>query len=183
MSLLNASRHLQQHSQAAQSAQNTPPANVDRRSPVEPQTPRDSSFHAAGVMPELPPLMNVTSIPYSTPPVNALETVQIIPNFEVTLDEADRLLDLYRTAYSPQFPFVPIPLTMNAFELNDQRPFLFRTIIQAVAPQNAAVQRDVARWFREYIGVHMVVNQERRLELLQAIVVFLAWYAPKQTNS
>lgn len=43
------------------------------------------------------------------------------------------------------------------------------------APQSATTQKRAALWFREYIAEHMVVNQEKSLELLQAILVSIAW--------
>ncbi|KAK3323778.1 hypothetical protein B0T19DRAFT_213497 [Cercophora scortea] len=101
--------------------------------------------------------------------------VDIVPGLRVSFAEAERLLALYRTDYSPHFPFVPIHPNISALELFNKHPFLFRTIIQIVAPQSAAVQRDVVQWFRGYIAEHVVVNLEKRLELLQAIVLFIAW--------
>lgn len=109
----------------------------------------------------------------SIPPVNHAE---IIPGFQVSFEEADRLLDLYRTDYCTSFPFVTILPDMAAYDLFADRPFLFRTIIQVVAPQDAAVQQEVKLWFRKYIADHMIIQQEKSLELLQAILVFVAWY-------
>lgn len=93
----------------------------------------------------------------------------------ITMGEADRLLKLYQTDYHPRFPFVPIPRNTTAQDLFQRQPFLFRTIIQIVAPQSAALQRSFTIWFREYIATHIIVKQEKRLDLLQAILLFIAW--------
>lgn len=37
------------------------------------------------------------------------------------------------------------------------------------------MQKKAAIWFREYIAEHMVVKQEKSLELLQAVLVCIAW--------
>jgi hypothetical protein len=64
---------------------------------------------------------------------------------------------------------------MSAYELYEEAPFLLCTILTVVAAQTLAVQRSVQRWFRQYLAEHLVVEQERRLELLQAILIFVAW--------
>lgn len=105
--------------------------------------------------------------------------IEIIPQpygyLRVTMSEAERLLKLYQDEYHPRFPFVPVPRNTTAQDLFQRQPFLFRTIIQIVAPQNAAAQRAFTTWFREYIATHIVVKQEKRLDLLQAILLFIAW--------
>ncbi|KAK3400372.1 hypothetical protein B0T20DRAFT_182940 [Sordaria brevicollis] len=105
--------------------------------------------------------------------------VDIIPQthgfLRISMTEAERLLKLYQEDYHPRFPFVPVPQNTSAQDLFQKQPFLFRTIIQIVAPQNAAAQRAFTTWFREYIATHIVVKQEKRLDLLQAILLFIAW--------
>ncbi|KAK3951534.1 hypothetical protein QBC32DRAFT_160940 [Pseudoneurospora amorphoporcata] len=105
--------------------------------------------------------------------------IDIIPQpygyLRITMCEAERLLNLYQTDYHPRFPFVPIPRNTTAQDLFQRQPFLFQTMIQIVAPQSAALQRGFTGWFREYIATHIVVKQEKRLDLLQAILLFIAW--------
>jgi hypothetical protein len=88
---------------------------------------------------------------------------------------ADAVLDLYRTRYSPYFPFVPLPVTATAAELEKTSPLLLRTVLQVAAPQTAAVQASVERWFRQQIAHRVIVERERSLELLQALLVWIAW--------
>lgn len=103
------------------------------------------------------------------------EYITIVPGFQVTFDEAESALDLYRTSYVPWSPFVPIPASITAHELYESAPLLCSTILAVVMPQTAAIQKDLQQWFRQQIAQHVVVEQERRLELLQAILVFVAW--------
>jgi hypothetical protein len=103
------------------------------------------------------------------------EAIQIVPGFALSLAEADAIISLYRTSYSPYFPFVPIPVTATAAELEQASPFLLRTILQVVVPQTAMVQKSVDRWLRQHIARRIIVEQERCLELLQALLVFIAW--------
>lgn len=101
--------------------------------------------------------------------------IQIVSGFEVTFEEADASLALYRSTFTPYFPFVPIPVTITANELYHTAPLLLRTILQVVVPHDLQAQRRVDRWFHEYIAQQIVVEKKRRLELLQSILVFLAW--------
>lgn len=103
------------------------------------------------------------------------EGIEIVPGFQMTLDQADAALDLYRSAYIPYFPFVPISTEVAASELRETAPFLLRAILQATSPQTLSIQKAVQLWFREQIAQRVVIHQERSLELLQAILVFVAW--------
>ncbi|KAK4233284.1 hypothetical protein C8A03DRAFT_48123 [Achaetomium macrosporum] len=80
------------------------------------------------------------------------EAIQIVPGFVLSFAEADAIVDLYRRSYSPYFPFVPIPVTAAAADLEQASPFPLRTILQVAAPQTAVVQRSVDRWFRQHIA-------------------------------
>ncbi|SPQ23416.1 db9d8240-fd34-4dca-8ffb-04f3f1f132ba [Thermothielavioides terrestris] len=112
--------------------------------------------------------------PQEKGPIDA-EAIQIVPDFALPLAEADAILGLYRTSYSPYFPFVPVHVTTAAAELDQTSPFLLRTILQVAVPQTAAVQKSVDRWFRQTISQRVIVKQERCLELLQALLIFIAW--------
>lgn len=110
------------------------------------------------------------------------DSVEIIPGFTMTFYEADRALNLYRSLYAPCFPFVVVPVMVTAYELFDRAPLLFRTIVSVTTPQGPAVQADFKIWFRQYIAEHVVINNERRLEVLQALLVHVAWYSPPPPN-
>lgn len=111
----------------------------------------------------------------ATRPSAAGESVDIVKGFRVTFYEAERALNIYRSIYSPYFPFVPIPVMMTAYEFYDRYPFLFRSIVVITTPQSPAAQAEYRVWFREYIAHHVVVNNEKRLEILQGILIHLAW--------
>lgn len=108
-------------------------------------------------------------------PKSAGEVVEIVKGFRVSFYEADRALNLFRSIYSPYFPFVVVPVMTTSSDLYERSSFLFRTIVAVTVPQSPAVQADFKSWFKEYIAQHVVVNNERRLEILQAILIYLAW--------
>ncbi|KUI55062.1 Transcriptional regulator WAR1 [Cytospora mali] len=109
------------------------------------------------------------------PAPTSADAVEIIPGFTMTFYEADRALNLYRSLYAPCFPFVTVPVMVTPYELFEKAPFLFRTIVSVTTPQSPAIQADFKIWFRHYIAEHVVVNNERRLEHLQALLVHIAW--------
>lgn len=121
------------------------------------------------------PRTNSTASERETRPTAAGETVEVVKGFRVSFYEADRALNLFRSIYSPYFPFVVIPVMTSSFDLLHKSPFLFRTIVAVTTPQSPAIQAEFRLWFREYVAQHVVVNNERRLELLQAILIYLAW--------
>jgi hypothetical protein len=108
----------------------------------------------------------------TTPPA---EFIDIVPDFRLSLADAEDILHLYRVSYSPLFPFVPVPQSSSAYDLYVKKPLLFRTIMGVTAPQSVSIQKAMALWFREYIAEHVVVKQEKSLEMLQAILICIAW--------
>lgn len=173
MSLLNASQQIQQSSQ-------TPPGSERGNGIQSLLNPLVETTHAETELQVLPRILPPPSLGtestasqyQNTPPA---DYVDIIPGFRMTVDEAERALNLYRSVYFPSFPFVPVPTMMSAYNLYMQKPLLFRTIISVSAPQPASAQRDFTRWFREQIAEQVVIRQRKSLELLQSILLFLAW--------
>ncbi|KAF7531463.1 hypothetical protein G7054_g8867 [Neopestalotiopsis clavispora] len=102
------------------------------------------------------------------------DAIDIVPGFHVAFVEADQILEDYRSTMLLQFPFVPIPYTKSQ-DIYRSQPLLVKAIIYASRPQNAPMTEKVNRWFREYFAHHIVVLNEKSLEILQAILIFLAW--------
>lgn len=106
-----------------------------------------------------------------------LSTFELFPGFRLTSEEALTYLDVYKQDFMPNYPFVIIPPTTDACTLYSESPSLFWVIMSAVAPQSPEVQQGVRKWLRQYISEHMIVQQERSLQLLQTLLLHLAWYA------
>ncbi|KAB5555075.1 hypothetical protein GE09DRAFT_1173873 [Coniochaeta sp. 2T2.1] len=108
-------------------------------------------------------------------PAPPAEHVEVFPRFQVSMAEADSILQTYKEYHSVLFSFVPIPRMMSAYDLFLKKPFLFRTIMTVVAPQSTTIQKRATVWFREQIAEHMIVRQEKSLELLQALIISITW--------
>lgn len=100
---------------------------------------------------------------------------EVILGIRISFREADKILCFYRDELVPGFPFVPLANTVTSRDLYRQLPFLLRTIVIVAAPEVVGDQGTIQKWFREYIAEHIVAGQEKRLELLQAILVYFGW--------
>lgn len=112
------------------------------------------------------------------PPTQVSEThdqyIDFVAGFRVSFAEADRILHEYRTDMLPNFPFVPIS-HCSARDMYNEQPLLLKTIISSCRPQPTTVENVIDQWYREYFAYNIVVLNESRLELLQAILIFVAW--------
>ncbi|KAI0848524.1 hypothetical protein F5Y00DRAFT_253436 [Daldinia vernicosa] len=117
--------------------------------------------------------VGIPSVSSSTPrPPD--EYIDFPAGFRVSLVEADQVLFEYRTTMQPNFPFVHLP-PWSAREMLRDRPLLLKAIIYVCRPQPWPVKCEIEKWFREHFALHLVVQKERSLELLQAVLIYIAW--------
>lgn len=101
-------------------------------------------------------------------------SISIVPGFQITFLEADQVLQEYMTSMLPQFPFVPIPCH-NAYDMFKDKPLLLKTILWVCRPPEPEACAAFERWLREHVAHQTVVLGNHTLELVQTILVFLAW--------
>lgn len=109
-------------------------------------------------------------------------SIELVPGFKLTFAEANEYLNMYRREYMPMFPFVIVEENTKAHELYHNSPALFWSIMAAVAQTTENIDVAIKKWLREYVAERMVVKQERTLEILQAILIHLIWYAPNDAS-
>ncbi|PYH93985.1 hypothetical protein BO71DRAFT_441330 [Aspergillus ellipticus CBS 707.79] len=78
------------------------------------------------------------------------------------------------TTMLPEFPFVPLPFKHASDMLRDQ-PLLLKTILWICRPPPPEVSAAFESWFRQHVAEQTVVLMNKNIELVQAILVFLAW--------
>ncbi|KAF8246624.1 hypothetical protein K440DRAFT_661906 [Wilcoxina mikolae CBS 423.85] len=98
------------------------------------------------------------------------------PGFEMTFEEAGRVLNLYRSQMAAHCPFVIVPLQTTAHQLRHEKPFLFMSVITAASYENLALQRALGEEIMKYLSVHLLLRGEKSLELLQGLLVYLFWH-------
>ncbi|KAH7304526.1 hypothetical protein B0I35DRAFT_444970 [Stachybotrys elegans] len=87
----------------------------------------------------------------------------------LTSYEAGSGLEIFRREMMQFFPFVAIPTGMTREMLVVQKPML------CMAIDVVTQQADLSTTFREKMSQRVVINGEKDLDLLQSILVYLAW--------
>jgi hypothetical protein len=94
---------------------------------------------------------------------------------QITRQLAEDLLERYRKHKMPQFPFVIIPPTTDLATLRQESPFLLLCILTACLDHNPPLQDSLELIVRKEIASRVVVGIERNMDLLQGLLVHIAW--------
>ncbi|KAJ4245005.1 hypothetical protein NW762_014211 [Fusarium torreyae] len=104
------------------------------------------------------------------------QTSDIVQRGLLTMDAAQILLENYRTRAIQHFPFVPIPLETSAQTLRTTKPFLFLCIMATMMVKDCTLQRHLGEEVRFHAHQRVLMESESSLELLQGLLIYLAWY-------
>jgi hypothetical protein len=91
--------------------------------------------------------------------------------------EAESLIGIYRTSLAPNFPFVLVPDAMSARELQQRSPYLYESILMVATFNDVDRQAGMANAVLEALTAVIVIKGEASFDLLQAMLVYNAWYA------
>jgi hypothetical protein len=84
------------------------------------------------------------------------------------------LLETYRPMVE-FFPFVTVPKDYSCPELIQHRPILMFAVFVAASHDSTSLQRTLSREFRKVVTVK-IMSGEKSLDLLQGLLVFIAWH-------
>jgi hypothetical protein len=112
----------------------------------------------------------------SMTPASNDDHLDVIDRGIISISKADILLEKFKTTKMVQFPFVIIPPTMRASYLRRQCPFLFLTVIAASSDDEISLQRTLGLEVKQNISRRMVFGNEIDLELLQGLLIHVAFY-------
>lgn len=87
------------------------------------------------------------------------------------------MLDIFRDELTQHFPFVVVPPAANAGEMKRKKPFLFLAIMMMACRHDVPRQGEVAKAIREIISQRILMKNEHTLDMLQGMLLYLAWYA------
>jgi hypothetical protein len=92
----------------------------------------------------------------------------------IDTEQAEIYLQRYQelTGY---FPFVLLPVNWNLRIMLCDHPFLLLGILSAMSTNDVQKQRSLDTEFRRVLSEKVIVNGEKSLDLLQGILVYLAW--------
>jgi len=92
----------------------------------------------------------------------------------VTFEEAENGLQFFQTqAY--RFPFVIVSHQTTLDALRREKPFLLLSILTFAAQTRPPLQAELELELRESLSRRVVVNMEKNLDILQGLLVYLAW--------
>lgn len=89
----------------------------------------------------------------------------------------DRRLETFRQSLVHYFPFVVVPPTVSAETLQQDSPFLFLCIMAVTSFENPMIQRRLGQEIKKQICDRLVMGHEVSMDLLQGLLVFVAWYS------
>jgi hypothetical protein len=97
------------------------------------------------------------------------------PGFDIGRQDEALLLLEFRTQMAPQFPFVVISPDSTSESLRRERPMLWRSIVVAASYHNPRRQIALGWKLMEEFSTRILLKAEKSLDLLQALLVHVAW--------
>ena len=89
--------------------------------------------------------------------------------------EAELLLLEFKTNMTEQFPFVVIAPDSTSQSLQHEKPLLWKAIIVAASHEKSDRQLALGSKLMEDLTTRLLLRVERSLDLLQALLIFIAW--------
>jgi hypothetical protein len=154
-------------SQLTEPSQQTPTPTPTAAQPVSMPTPSRSS-----VLPH--PSDN--SLPFWESMNDTLSSLGYLDPIirSISLAHMQMLLDTYRSMVD-FFPFVSLPKDCRCQDLIKHRPMLMFAVLTVSSYESVLLQISLSREFRKIVMVR-IVKGEKSLDLLQGLLVFIAWH-------
>jgi hypothetical protein len=97
------------------------------------------------------------------------------------------LFNAFQTHMAVHLPFVVIERHINSNQLRHEKPFLYRIVNVAASSRQVARQAMLRQEIMKELTERLLLKNEKSLELLQGMLVFLAWFhyslpLPQLTN-
>ena len=90
--------------------------------------------------------------------------------------EAEAILLEFMTNMTEQFPFVVVAPESTPQSLQRERPLLWKAISVAASHENLHRQLALGSQLMENLTTRLLFGVEKSLDLLQALLIFTAWY-------
>ena len=107
---------------------------------------------------------------------NSFTSIDVIEEGLLTMEQGNNLLSVYKSRLTAHFPFVVIPPQMSAEILKKEKPFLFLSVLASSSFHDMPLQRRLGDIVMKTINQRIIKDNTTSFELLQGILVFLAWY-------
>ena len=107
---------------------------------------------------------------------NSVVTRRVPSQLEPDEHEVETLLLEFKKNLAEQFPFVVLDLDSTSQKLRHERPLLWKAIIVASSHSNSDRQMALGAILVEDLTMRLLLRAEKSLDLLQALLVLIAWY-------
>lgn len=112
-------------------------------------------------------------------PERHTEAYDVIDRGSVDVDTANAAFERYVNDMAPQIPIVVFPPGTKMEDVRRSKPVLLHAIVAiAIGPFQPSAQAGLVHDFYKVIAERTVVNGEKSLELVQAVMVSWIWYMP-----
>jgi hypothetical protein len=91
------------------------------------------------------------------------------------MEAANALIDAYKATMMPNLPFVIIPSDLSTEEIRRTRPVVFLAVLTAALYDNMPLQRVLEEQVKSAISDRMVFKGEISFDLLQGLLIHIAW--------
>lgn len=96
------------------------------------------------------------------------------PALEPSPENAELYLNLFRTKFVKNLPFIVLEDSLTAEQLRQERPLLWFSIMTVASTRSAEQTRLSAAW-KEMLPREVFVETTRNMDLLLAILVYTSW--------
>ncbi|KAK1966081.1 hypothetical protein LY78DRAFT_693024 [Colletotrichum sublineola] len=101
------------------------------------------------------------------------DLLSYINDLSLSINDED-ILSHFRKTHHPHLPFLSLPSDSSPSPLRQERPFLWLCLV-AVSESHTLSQATLNDKVRSVVAQRIVLNLERNLELLQGLLVCIAW--------
>ena len=115
------------------------------------------------------------------PEVETTDASSFFTHSVLTYERATALLSIFRNM-SIYFPFVLLPTEYNIESLSEERPFLFLAMMATASSEDKPLQEILDRELRTMLSTKVILEGEKSIDLLQGLLVYLAWFAGFHTS-
>ncbi|KAL5001032.1 hypothetical protein BDV10DRAFT_192527 [Aspergillus recurvatus] len=98
-----------------------------------------------------------------------------ITDLGLNLAVLEHLLDGFRSL-ACYFPFVVIPAGWTVASMAEDRPFLLLSAVACASSRHGSLQQALAEELKETLSHRVVIAGEKDMDLLQGLLVHLAWF-------
>ncbi|KAI1082938.1 hypothetical protein F5B20DRAFT_490003 [Whalleya microplaca] len=108
------------------------------------------------------------------------EPADIIDRGVISMEEAAALFARYTDDMALHLPAVVFPAGTTAEEIRKTKPILFLSIMSVASSETPRLQRLVVKEMMQTFAEKIIINGEKSLEMVQALLVSVIWYYPPE---